>query len=1556
MQKSLDPLSVERARTPSASYVLRRRYGHSRFAIVAASWITALNMFLQPLSALALTYTWDANGASDGQTDGGGAWLGASQWWNGLWNVTWFLSNADAVFGVAGTAGGAVTLASGEIVNSLTFNSFTGTYTLGTAGKTISLGLGGIMINSTAAAVTIISPINLGNHQNWANGGASTFTVSGAVNGDIYTLTLAGTGNGLTTLTGGLTFSGAGGLVISKSGTSGTTISGGTITLGGTGGITINSGASAVSLGANTVSVSQSWTNNSANTFTINGSTSAGANTLTLAGTGNGLTTLTGGLVFSGAGGLVISKSGTLGTTISGGTITLGGTGGITINTGASPVSLGAATVSANQSWTNNSTTTATVTGILTLDSTKTLTLAAGNWRFDGANTGAGGINLNAGQLLIFGVNTYTGATTVSAGQLFLGNGGGLGATAVTVNNFGTFGIAQDADSTSNTMTGSLALNAGSAFTMADGYISTLNVTGASTLAPGSGLSPVLAFNINGTAGTEDLLAITGAATVGAAKAIITVIPVGTGALTGSYTLITASAGLDTNLILGTPNVLVNGTCYHGTLGGSATAATVTFTSGYVASSVPNAYWKGGTSASWSYQDGTSHFTNFATDAAGSGDTFAIPDSITTVHLTANSAGNLSTTLDGNFTIAGLIFSGTGTSNSAGSSIATGSGTYTLTINSGGITVNAGSGANTISTLVALGAAQTWTNNSTGLLSVSNNINIGSYVLTIAGAGAMTLGGILSGTGGLTMSGTDRLILNGANTYTGTTTINSGVLQANDNAGLPGTSSTGGGSYLILSGGVLQFNNASSFTRANSTTPGGGNFTWNASGSGFSANDGKLTVTVNNNSATEQVWGGSAANNTIIGTLQFGSATANAQVELTNNIDLVNAARTINVTQGTGGDYATISGLIRSSSGGTGGGITKTGTGTLVLSNANNSYRGATTISAGTLSVSSLADAGSDSNLGNYASAGAAGVSLNGGTLQYTGSTMGSSINRGFTLAATSTVDVNPASTVLNLGASSFGAFTLNVTGGSGSSLSIGATTLTGNPTFNPTTADLTIGTLTDGGIKTITKTGAGTLVLGAAATTVTSTTKLTINRGTVREDVANALGASALVDVTVNGTTAGTTTAFNLNNVNQSIGSLTFGGTGATSTSVNNVDTGTGTLTLGGNVTYSISNNPLMSTLSGKVATGGSARTFAIGHSTSNAGADLLVSAVVSGGGGLTFTGGAKAAVMELSGANSYSGTTTVNAGSLRVTSTSGLGTSAIALGSAIGILDLRNNGAGNNGTISYGNNISSVTSGATINVQNNGANTGNTITLGTLAIGAATLYVTGANGYNLSLGAVTLSGAATFGPTTANLAVTSVTGAQNLTLHGTSTGNTIGAITTGTGTLTKSSTSTWTLTGANTYSGTTSINSGTLLVNGSLNSQTAAVTVSSGATLGGTGTISRPVTVNGIVNPGTVGTAGTLNVTGTVTFGAGSTYQVDVGANNADKLAIVGAASIAGTANLVFNVMSTLTENEYVIATATSGLDSAFTCTTVPSGYVLQATANQLSLKKHGTVIMFK
>lgn len=62
MNKPLDPRPVERVaktETPSASYVLRRRYGRARPVITAASWLTVFNLLFQPVAAWAATYPWN---------------------------------------------------------------------------------------------------------------------------------------------------------------------------------------------------------------------------------------------------------------------------------------------------------------------------------------------------------------------------------------------------------------------------------------------------------------------------------------------------------------------------------------------------------------------------------------------------------------------------------------------------------------------------------------------------------------------------------------------------------------------------------------------------------------------------------------------------------------------------------------------------------------------------------------------------------------------------------------------------------------------------------------------------------------------------------------------------------------------------------------------------------------------------------------------------------------------------------------------------------------------------------------------------------------------------------------------------------------------------------------------------------------------------------------------------------------------------------------------------------------------------------------------------------
>jgi autotransporter-associated beta strand protein len=95
--------------------------------------------------------------------------------------------------------------------------------------------------------------------------------------------------------------------------------------------------------------------------------------------------------------------------------------------------------------------------------------------------------------------------------------------------------------------------------------------------------------------------------------------------------------------------------------------------------------------------------------------------------------------------------------------------------------------------------------------------------------------------------------------------------------------------------------------------------------------------------------------------------TADDATTFTNPIDLYDAARTIYVEDNisTSADYAVISGVISSTTA-TSGSFVKTGAGVLVLT-ADNTYAGATTISAGTLALSGSGQIATSSSIVNNA-------------------------------------------------------------------------------------------------------------------------------------------------------------------------------------------------------------------------------------------------------------------------------------------------------------------------------------------------------------------------------------------------------------------------------------------------------------------------------------------------------------------------------------------------------------------------------------------------------------
>jgi autotransporter-associated beta strand protein len=548
-------------------------------------------------------------------------------------------------------------------------------------------------------------------------------------------------------------------------------------------------------------------------------------------------------------------------------------------------------------------------------------------------------------------------------------------------------------------------------------------------------------------------------------------------------------------------------------------------------------------------------------------------------------------------------------------------GTNTLILTAGTIQASGGpvslANAVTLAGNVTFGGSTALTFNGLATLTASRTLTVTNTAGTAFAGGIGQAGGVW----GLTKAGAGLLVLPVADTYTGTTTLTSGALQVGDPCAL-------GAGTLLVTGGTLQ-GSGTALTLNNPVTLGG-----------------NLTV------------GGSSA-------LTFAGAAT-----LTGNRTLT--------TNNTGG--TTFTGGI-AQAGGTWG-LTKAGTGLLVLSGGG-SYGGTTTLSAGTLAVA------------NAAALGSGALALSGGTLQASGGPL--SLANAVTLSGNATVGGIFDLTFTGL-ATLTGTRTLTVS-------NTGTTTLAGGVGQSGGTWGLTksgTGLLVlagAGGYGGTTTLSAGTLAVGNAAALGTGT--LALNGGRLQASAGPLFLANALTlsgNVTFGGTfdltfAGPVTLTGNRTLTVTNTGTTTFAGTiGQSGGTWGLTKAGVGLLVLSGTDSYGGTTTLSAGTLGlGNAAALGSGTLALSGGTLEAVGGPLsLANAVTLGGnvtlGGacdLTFTGpatltysrtltvtntgttafagniGATAAyaltkagpgVLVLSGTNTYTGGTTINAGALLV------------------------------------------------------------------------------------------------------------------------------------------------------------------------------------------------------------------------------------------------------------------------------------------------------------------
>lgn len=391
--------------------------------------------------------------------------------------------------------------------------------------------------------------------------------------------------------------------------------------------------------------------------------------------------------------------------------------------------------------------------------SARSITFASGSSILDvGANTvsfansigggGAGGFTkAGAGLLGLAGANSYTGGTTVSAGTLLVTNssGSGTGSGAVTVGGSGVL-------AGSGSIAGAVGTSAGSKIVPGNSGVGDLTVGGLA-LAAGARLE----LEINPAGGNDRIV----------------VQPTGSLTLNGGEVTLYQAGGTSQFSTPGTYDLIE----YSGAIQGAGVSSlsVVNAVAGYdytfsaAAGKVSLSVAQGAVLTNWTSTAGGSW------GGAGSWSN-GLPSGNFIARMNTELAAPATVSLDGNRSVAGVVFA-----------------------SAQGYTLASGTPANSTLTL------------SNGARSASIAVNVGDHgisapitlssplaVATDSGT-SLALSGVVSGAASLVKSGPGRLSLTAANTFSGPVTVNGGVLAFS----LP--SSLGTGSPITLDGSTLEY-------------------------------------------------------------------------------------------------------------------------------------------------------------------------------------------------------------------------------------------------------------------------------------------------------------------------------------------------------------------------------------------------------------------------------------------------------------------------------------------------------------------------------------------------------------------------------------------------------------------------------------------------------------------------------------------------------------------------------------------------------------------------------